>query len=145
MGVEGRRKGAKIYKKDDYGYTCDRMKAGVKYLLCNERSHQDESTCPSRAKIAGNNLIITTEHNHPPSKMYFAVSDLENRIKRRAEESSESLRKIFEEELLLADSEAAASVSFKSLQSALKARRSRKRLLGKDYYFTGRERNFFNR
>merc|ERR1712080_94884 len=122
--VEGRRKGAKIYKKDNFGYTCDAMKAGVKYLLCIERS-QDESTCPSRAKISGNNLIITIEHNHPPSKMYFAASDLENRIKRRAEESTESFRKIFEEELLLADSETAARVSFESLKSAMQKRRSR--------------------
>merc|ERR1712150_67111 len=122
--VEGKRKGTKIYKKDDFGYLLANEGNSEKfYLKCVERNRLNlSSDCQARAILSDNKLELTKEHNHPPSKMYFQINALEHRMKRRAEEGKESLRKIFDEESLL-DSDTAAHISFKSICSSMEKRR----------------------
>merc|ERR1712150_180968 len=122
--IEVKRKGAKIYKKDDFGYFLKKEeKTGKLYLNCVERNKPTQpSDCQGRAIIRDNKLEITKEHNHSPSKMYFQINAMENRMKRRAVETNESLRKIFDEECLL-DSETATHISFEVMKGSMKERR----------------------
>merc|ERR1712150_56310 len=122
--IEGKRKGATIYKKDDFGYLLQNEdKSGKLYLKCVERNKLNQSSdCHGRAIISDDKLEITKEHNHHPSKMYFQINAMENRMKRRALETNESLRKIFDEECLL-DSETATHMSFKAMKGSMEKRR----------------------
>merc|ERR1712150_177340 len=124
--VDGKRRGSKIYRKDDFGYLMSKEEnSNTFYLTCVKRNIRDSSSgCPSRAILFNNKLSITKEHNHAPSKMYFQINALEQRMKRRAEEGKESMRKIFDEECLM-DSETATHISFKSIRGSMEKRRRR--------------------
>ena len=118
--IEGYRKDSSVYTNGGYAYKKDKDAKGIRYLRCTKF----REGCPARAKICLNSnvLSIIKEHeNHDDSESQIAVRIVLTKLKRRAEDSQESLRELFDEEAN--ESEVGGQISFVRVESTMFRRR----------------------
>ena len=97
--IEGYRKDSSVYTNGGCTYRKDKDAKGIRYLRCTKF----REGCPARAKICLNSsvLSIIKEHeNHDESESEIAVRKVLTKLKRRAEDSQESLREFLMKRLM---------------------------------------------
>ena len=118
--VEGKRLHSFNFTSERYRYTKYRESNGVVYLRCTLAK---QCTCGGLAKVdtAVNLWGITREHNHSQDEYKSDSIVLANRIKRKAESSTDNLREMFNNESR--NSSGASSLTFKKIECTLLKRR----------------------
>ena len=115
--VEGKILHSFNFTSERYRYTKYRESNGIVYLRCTLAK---QCTCGGLAKVSLVNLLgITREHNHSQDKSDSIV--LANKIKRKAESSTDNLGEMFNNESR--NSSGPSSLTFKKIESTLLKRR----------------------
>jgi hypothetical protein len=114
--IEGKRKGSILFQRSGFLYRKDSERAGTIGYRCTSRG------CPGRV-IQRDGQLRETAHNHEAAADDVELLLLKNRLKRRAEECSGSLREIFDEET--AKSTSATQIGFAEVENTMYNRRRR--------------------
>ena len=91
-----RRKGGKVITSSDgYKYFCHKSKNDIHYLKCTFF----KNGCKGSAKliIVVNLVYLKSEHNHNVEEYNAEVHEIKTKIKRKAMNSRDNLRQIFDE------------------------------------------------
>jgi hypothetical protein len=116
--IEGNRRGSTLFKYDGHLYRKDYERQGKRGYRCTDKG------CKGRLlQRADGDIVVTTGHSHGSKQLAVDVLALKNRMKRRAAESGERLREIFDEETR--NSNVADEVGFAELESCLYKQRRR--------------------
>ena len=118
--IEGSRKYSFVYANGGYTYRKGKDAKGIRYLRCTKF----REGCPALAEVCLNSnvLSIIREHeNHDESESEIAVRKVLTQLKRRAEDSEESLRELFDEEVN--ESEIGGQIIFVRVVSTMFKRR----------------------
>ena len=119
---EGKRRGSVNYILLGKLFVKDFTYKGHINCSCTKRAYG----CHARAIIHQETLIVksSTQHSCDISEIDVTILRLENKMKKKAEESSLSLRQIYDD-ISLEHPEAAAKIGFPRMESAMSKRRSR--------------------
>ena len=107
--IEGIRKDSFIFIHGSYTYRKDKDYKGIRYLRCTKF----RDGCSARARVCfhSNVFSIIQEHvNHETAETQVKITKVLSKLKRKAEDSQQSLREIFYEEANL--SEVPGNISF---------------------------------
>ena len=106
-----------VYAANDYIYRTSSIAKGIKYLACVNVD------CKGTAKIEGATLVELSPHNNhgSMSEEIVKLMMLAKMRKRAAEESSSTLRQIFDNETR--STAAGASIGFNDVESSMYKRR----------------------
>ena len=117
--TEGKRRDSTIYVLDEFCYVKENDKGSFILLRCSEFK-----TCGGRARImkSTNTLKMTKSHSHGNRADEIAKTSLESKMKRMAESSSATLKRIFDD-VSLEEPNVAASVSFYRMETTMQKRR----------------------
>jgi hypothetical protein len=117
---EGTSKGSKLYVSGDYAYVKDKLNVLKLYLKCRHYK-----TCRGRAYIIDDGYLRHTgQHSCNSRSLDTAVIAFKNILKSQAEESTESLKKLYESQIANSQ-EIAEIVPFNDVASAMAKRRQR--------------------
>ena len=95
--IEGIRKDSSIFVHGSYSYRKDKDYKGIRYLRCTKF----RDGCSARARIClhSNVFSIIQDHgNHETADTQVKITKVISKLKRKAEDSQQSLREIFDEE-----------------------------------------------
>ena len=118
--IEGIRKDSSIFVHGSYSYRKDKDYKGIRYLRCTKF----RDGCSARARIClhSNVFSIIQDHgNHETADTQVKITKVISKLKRKAEDSQQSLREIFDEEAN--QSEVGGNISFVHVESAMYKRR----------------------
>ena len=120
--VEGKKLGSFHYISQGYRYTPTQIYGGARYLRCT-LWRTDPFICPGKAIIteASNLLNMKLEHNHTQENYKSESIELNNKLKRAAENSTLNLREVFDK--TTSCEPAGATVSYRHVRNTMVKRR----------------------
>lgn len=120
--IEGTRKGSHLYVHNQQLYLFHRESSEYITVRCRDWRR---NTCKGGGKIKKSDDVFqeVAEHNHPPKTADIKILTMKTKLKRKAEESSDTLREIFNNVSEDTPLETATKVSFNEVENVMFKRR----------------------